>query len=380
MLRGKVVAARLPDPSAFDKPTPSPAVCDVGVVAIGRNEGERLRRCLESLAGQGLAMVYVDSGSQDGSVELARGLGVEAVELDMSRPFSAARARNEGFARLLAVAPGARYVQFVDGDCEVVGGWIDRARRELDGRPDVAAVAGRLRERHPERSVYNRLADLEWDTPIGEAQACGGIAMMRVDALRRAGGFDPGLIAGEEPELCVRLRRDGWKIRRIDAEMALHDMAMTRFGQWWRRTVRTGHAYAEGNALHGRSPERHYVRETRSIVVWGLIAPLAALALAWPTRGASLALLLAGCAYLFWRIYRYGRGRRGWSPADARAYAGFVVLGKVPGALGAVRYWLGRLSGKRCRVIDFRGPAAAPGSAPPRSPGPYDEGAVAAGG
>ena len=123
--------------------------------------------------------------------------------------------------------------------------------------------------------------------------------------------------------------------------------------------MRTGHAYAEGNALHGRSPERHYVRETRSIVAWGLVAPLAALALAWPTRGASLALLLAGCAYLFWRVYRYGRGGRGWSPPDARAYAWFVVLGKVPGAIGVARYWLGRLSGRRCRVIDYRGPAAA---------------------
>lgn len=358
------MAASLSDPPDVDKSTPSPAVCVVGAVAIGRNEGERLRRCLESLSGQGLALVYVDSGSRDGSVDLARRLGVETVDLDMSRPFSAARARNEGFDRLLSVAPGVRYVQFVDGDCEVVGGWIDRARRELDDCPDVAAAAGRLRERHPEQSVYNRLADLEWDTPIGDAKACGGIAMMRVDALRRVGGFDPNLIAGEEPELCVRLRRDGWKIRRIDSEMALHDMAMTRFGQWWRRTVRTGHAYAEGKALHGRPPERHYVRETRSIIVWGLVAPLSALALAWPTRGASLALLVAGYAYLFWRIYRYGRRSRGWNPSDALAYAWFVVLGKIPGALGVMRYWLGRLSGKRCRVIDFRGTVASSGSAP----------------
>ncbi|MDR3622637.1 MAG: glycosyltransferase [Paludisphaera borealis] len=331
----------------------------IGVVAIGRNEGERLRRCLESVSGLGLILVYVDSGSQDGSIELARGLGVEVVELDLSRPFSAARARNEGLERLLAIAPEVRYVQFVDGDCEIADGWIDRARRELDERPEAAAVCGRLRERHPERSVYNRLADLEWNTPIGEAKACGGIAVMRVAALRQVGGFDPDLIAGEEPELCVRLRQKGWKIFRIDAEMALHDMAMTRFRQWWKRTMRTGHAYAEGAALHGRPPERHYVRETRSIVVWGLVAPLLCLALAWPTRGASLMLLLAGYAFLFWRVHRYYRGRRGWSPADARAFALFVVVGKIPGALGVARYWLGKISGKRSRVIDFRGPIAA---------------------
>ena len=335
----------------------------VGVVAIGRNEGERLRRCLHSVADRGFVLVYVDSGSRDGSVEMARGLGVEVVELDLSRPFSAARARNEGLERLLAIAPEVQYVQFVDGDCEIAEGWVDRARCELDERSDSAAVCGRLRERHPERSVYNRLADLEWNTPTGEAKACGGIAVMRVAALRQVGGFDPDLIAGEEPELCVRLRRNGWKIFRIDAEMALHDMAMTRFRQWWKRTARAGHAFAEGAALHGRPPERHYVRETRSILAWGLVAPVVCLALAWPTRGASLVLLLVGYALLFWRVYRSCRRKRGWSPADARAFAFFVVVGKFPGAQGVLRYWMGRLSGKRSRVVDFRGPVAA-GDAP----------------
>ena len=308
-------------------------------------------------------MVYVDSGSSDGSVAMARDMGVEVVDLDLSRPFSAARARNEGLERLLAVAPDVQYVQFVDGDCEIVEGWIDRARRELDEHPEAAAVCGRLRERHPERSVYNRLADLEWNTPTGEAKACGGIAVIRVAALRQVGGFDPGLIAGEEPELCVRLRQNGWKIFRIDAEMALHDMAMTRFRQWWKRTARGGHAFAEGAAMHGRPPERHYVRETRSILAWGLVAPCLCLALAWPTRGASLALLLVGYAWLFWKVYRYCRRGRGWSPADARAFAFFVVVGKIPGAVGVLRYWLGRVSGKRSRVVDFRGPIAA-GDAP----------------
>ncbi|AMV40851.1 glycosyltransferase [Planctomyces sp. SH-PL62] len=332
---------------------------DVGLVAIGRNEGDRLRLCLASAGGLGLVLIYVDSGSSDGSVELARGLGAEVVELDLTTPFTAARARNAGLERLRELAPDARYVQFIDGDCELADGWIDRARRELDERPETAAVCGRLRERHPERSVYNRLADLEWDTPIGEARACGGIAMMRTAALDRVGGFNPELIAGEEPELCVRLRRDGWKIFRIDADMAAHDMAMTRLRQWWRRSVRTGHAFAEGAALHGAPPERHYVRETRSLVAWGMVLPLAALALAWPTRGLSLLALAAAYVLLFARVYRGVRSRRGWRPADARAYACFVTLGKIPGALGVARYWAGRLSGRRSRVIEHRGPAGA---------------------
>jgi glycosyltransferase involved in cell wall biosynthesis len=101
---------------------------DLGVIAIGRNERERLRRCLNSIAGLGVTLVYVDSGSTGGSIELARGLGVEVVKLDLSRPFSAAHARIEELERLVNIDSNARFVQFVDGDCEVVGEWLEQAQ------------------------------------------------------------------------------------------------------------------------------------------------------------------------------------------------------------------------------------------------------------
>ena len=326
----------------------------LGVIAIGRNEGERLRLCLESVMGRGLIIVYVDSGSVDGSVELARSLGADVVELDLSRPFTAARARNEGFERLCQINPQVHFVQFIDGDCEVAEGWLEKAREVLEENLEVGVVCGRRRERFPEQTVYNRLADLEWDTEVGEAKACGGDAMMRVSTFQAAGGFDPTLIAGEEPDLCLRMRGQGWRVLRIDAEMALHDMAMTRFGQWWKRCLRTGHAYAEGSAMHGRTPERHYVRQTRSVVFWGILIPLAALLLAWPTWGLSLG-LLAGYLFLYRRTRRYYAVQRGWSLPDAKLYAVWIVLAKFPQAVGFIRYWLGRLSGKRSLVIEHRG-------------------------
>jgi GT2 family glycosyltransferase len=334
---------------------------ELGIIAIGRNEGERLRRCLNSVAGRGLTLVYVDSGSTDGSIELARSLGVEVVNLDLSQPFTAARARNAGFERLCQIDPEVRFVQLVDGDCEVVAGWLERARRVFDEQPNVGVVCGRRRERAPESSPFNRLADLEWDTPVGEAKACGGDAMMRVEALQKVGGYNPAIIAAEDDEVCLRIRREGWKVLRIDAEMTLHDMAMTRFGQWWKRSVRTGHAYAEGSAMYGRSPERHFVRQTRSTLFWGIILPLAAIGLAWPTWGASL-LLLAAYPVLYFRSYRHCTRQRGWLPAHARTYAFWAVLGKFPHASGLLRYWLGRLSGKRSAVIDYRGPVSVEGS------------------
>src|SRR5882762_4098126 len=163
----------------------------LGIVVIGRNEGERLRACLASVTRLAGLVVYADSGSTDGSTETARNLGVVVVALDMSIPFTAGRARNEGFQRLCELAPELSYVQFVDGDCAVVDGWPEAAAEFLDAHPDVAGVCGRRRERYPERSIYNLLCDIEWNTPVGEAKACGGDVMMRVEALGAAKGFRP---------------------------------------------------------------------------------------------------------------------------------------------------------------------------------------------
>ena len=321
----------------------------LGVVVIGRNEGERLRRCLASVAAPGTLVIYVDSGSTDGSVEVAVSLGAGVVRLDLERPFTAARARNEGVRRLQALAPGLEFVQFVDGDCEVVADWLRKAAAFLDQHPEVAAVCGRRRERFPERSIYNLLCDLEWDTPVGEAKSCGGDVLMRAAALRQVVGYRDDLIAGEEPELCVRLRAKGWRIWRLDAEMTLHDAAMTRFGQWWRRCLRAGFAYAEGVRLHGAPPERHWVRESRSAWVWGLGIPLvvALLALvagtiAWwglavyPLQVARLAGRLPGRAWIRW----------------ARAF--FLVVGKFPEMLGQMKSWMLRARRRHAVLIEYK--------------------------
>jgi len=179
------------------------ATAPFGVVAIGRNEGERLRQCLSS-ASAAEVIVYVDSGSSDDSVEWALRHGVAVIKLDLSRGFTAARARNAGFARIRELAPHIRYVQFVDGDCELVQGWPRHAIDFLEQNDDVCAVFGRRRERYPDRSIYNRICDAEWDVPVGKARACGGDVMMRSETLEIVGGYRSDFIAGEEPELCVR--------------------------------------------------------------------------------------------------------------------------------------------------------------------------------
>ncbi|MFF7109122.1 glycosyltransferase family 2 protein [Pseudomonas sichuanensis] len=321
----------------------------IGVVVIGRNEGQRLQRCLASLAGCAQQVVYVDSGSTDGSQALAQGLGVEVLALDMTRPFTAARARNEGFACLQSLLPTLGYVQFVDGDCEVMDGWLQQACEFLDARPEVAVVCGRRRERFPQHSVYNLLCDLEWDTPVGEARACGGDALMRAEAFRAVGGFRAGLIAGEEPELCIRLRGRGWKIWRLPAEMTLHDAAMTRFSQWWRRSLRAGYAFAEGAFLHGAPPERHWQRESRRAWLWGLGIPLVIVA-AWALLGGWGLLLLLLYPLQAMRLARRG----GRSVRENWLQAVFLVLGKFPEMVGQVRFLLNRLTAGKTVLIEYK--------------------------
>lgn len=333
---------------------------DVGVVAIGRNEGDRLRLCLESVASLGLPVVYVDSGSTDASIATARSMGVEVVELDMSRPFSAARARNEGFERLGIVAPGLRYVQFVDGDCQVVEGWIARARAELEARPKAAVVCGRRREKYPEHSIYNRLVDLEWETPVGEATACGGDAMMRVEAFEAVNGFEPSAIAGEEPELCQRLRHEGWSVWRIDAEMTRHDLDMTRFWQWWRRMVRCGY---NGLDIKTRFPgdDRPFEDELFRGRLWGVGWPVGIVlggVCGWMIGGPGVGLATAGLVALTipMQVFRLAwKVRRKVDRfSTALAQGTFLTIGKWANLTGQVGYLRDRWRGRSGRLIEYK--------------------------
>ena len=333
------------EPAPVPETAPPPAAQAVDAVVIGRNEGARLLACLDSLSGQARRIVYVDSGSSDGSAAAAAARGALVVSLDLGRPFTAARARNAGLARLEA-APGgaAALIQFIDGDCTLVPGWIDRAAAFLAQHPRAAVACGRRRESHPEASLYNRLCDHEWNTPVGEARACGGDALIRRDALRAVGGFDATLIAGEEPDLCLRLRAAGWQVWRLDAEMTRHDARILRFGQWWRRSRRAGHAFAEGAWRHGRGPERHWVAETLRALGWGAALPAAILG------AALLCSPWAGLAVLAYPAQIARIAARG-IPAEI---ALFTVLAKFPEAQGALGFCWDRLRGRRRGLVEYK--------------------------
>jgi len=320
----------------------------LGIVAIGRNEGERLRDCLRSLPPEA-TVVYVDSGSTDRSTTLARELGAEVVDLDLQKPFTAARARNAGFKRLEQISSDVEYVQFIDGDCSLCPTWLDHAVEHLKSHDDVGAVSGRRRERFPERSIYNQLCDWEWEQgKIGQADAFGGDVVIRAKALLAVGGYRDDLIAGEDPELALRLRMAGWKLWRLDTDMTVHDAALTQFKQWWRRSTRSGYAFAQGAHLHGAT-NRYRVWESHRAWLWAFWLPLV---------GITLILVFGPIAGLFFGIYlvQFLRQllRNKGSLRDRAALSFFQILSRFAENIGQLKYLRDRIARRQAQLIEYK--------------------------
>ena len=318
-------------------------VVKLGVVVIGRNESKNLFRCLSAVIRLGCPVVYADSDSSDGSPDIAERLGVTVVRLDHSAPFTAARGRKEGVDCLAAHCPNLDYVLFVDGDCIVDPRFVSEALSVMSLTPDVAVVCGGLIERNPTASLYNRIAELEWKSSAGLINSCGGNALMRLSAYVLAGGFDPTIQAGEEPELCMRIRRSGFKVIRIDVSMGSHDLDMHLISQWWSRGVRTGFGALDVRMRFG---VRQFDRILSSAWVWVLGWPVFSVALfvssgfVFGRNGAIVAIFLA-LLLLLVQVLRISLGvrTRGLLPIDALAYGFLMMLNKWSCAWGQLKWW-----------------------------------------
>ena len=315
-------------------------------IVIGRNEGARLVRSLASLKGLVEPLIYVDSGSQDGSVQAALDAGAEVVELSPDAPFTAARARGEGFTRLMELA-APEVVQFVDGDCEVVAGWIEAGMSALAADPGLGLVTGWRSEIHKDASVYNALCDFEWHRPAGKITSCGGDMMVRVAAYEAAGGYNPRVIAAEDDEFCLRQGKAGWGLERIPKNMTRHDAAMLRFGQWWSRAVRSGHGFAQVGALH---PE-FFVTERRRVWIYAAVLPVFAVFGLWFWPLLVTVLGLYGLSYM--RAFQ-GLKNGGLAGREAAHQAVFLTLSKFPNLIGVITYHLRQMRGADMRIIEYK--------------------------
>lgn len=329
----------------------------VGVVVIGRNEGERLRRCLSSIPSSSVHIVYVDSGSSDHSVEIAYLFANKIIELNSALPFSAARARNEGFLALSQLYPETQFVQFIDGDCEINGHWLGAASRFLEVNKDVAIVNGRLNERFPEISIYNKLANLEWNSSSpGDVDAVGGIFMVRAAVFESVEGFNETVTAGEEPELCQRIKDVGWRLVHLDVDMAWHDLAMKNFGSWWMRQIRGGYG---GLDVARRFGITSFIKNNWRARFWSIWPIL--IVLGWGLGGwfvgELVGMFLAFSIAMLWPIQFVRILLRTWRNGQtiklALAYSWFTMLSFWPQMLGQIYYIIDGLFKRNQRLIEY---------------------------
>jgi len=333
---------------------------DISVVVIGRNEGARLSRCLASVRqahwqGQRWELLYVDSHSSDGSPEVAWQFGARVLSLG-DQPPCAAAGRNIGWR-----ASRGLLVLFLDGDTLLDPHFVARALAVLKSEPRLVAVWGHRRESHPEQSIYTRVLDLDWVFAPGRVDYFGGDALVRRRALADVGGFDDTLVAGEEPELCRRLRGAGWQIEHIDAPMTRHDLAITSARAWWKRAERAGLAYAQVAARYAHTPDPLWQAAARRNRVHAgvLLAGLGLFGAAlwwWPSAAAALAL----AALVLWaRSARRCVWKCPDQPALALAYAAHSHLQQLPILAGQWRWWRLQRARRAPELIEYKGAAAA---------------------
>ncbi len=326
----------------------------LSVVIIGRNEGARLLGCLASVRAMDvpgpIETIYVDSGSTDGSVTAAAEAGATVIPLSSERP-TAAKGRNAGWR----AARGAT-ILFLDGDT------VLHPRFVADAMPafadaSTAVIWGHRRERFPQQSVYNRVLDLDWVYPPGFAAFCGGDALFRREVLEQTGGFDETLIAGEEPELCRRILERGLRILHVDLPMTGHDLAVTRFAQYWRRATRAGHAYAEVAARFRGTVNPFWsgeVRRNRKRALILLALPLCGLAAAlvfqsvWP-------LLLVATVVCFLVLRTAWKSR--WKSRDVVTLLLYGVhshLQQIPIFAGQRGFERDQRMGRRAGLVEYK--------------------------
>ena len=136
---------------------------------------------------------------------------------------------------------------------------------------------------------------------------------------------------------------------RFDAEIILHDAAMTHFSQWWRRMMRSGYAFAQGAHLHGASPGRHWVWESRRAWIWGFWLPLVCLLANYPFGRWGLIAWLIYPLQFFRQMIR----NRGLC-AGARNWRSSKYLTRFAEARGQVKFLFDRVSRREPCLIEYK--------------------------
>ena len=227
----------------------------ISAIVIGRNEGERLDACMQSIR-QALRflqheIIYVDSRSGDDSIARAKANGARCYLLEDEHTTA-------GLGRFAGAKEAkGEYLLFLDGDMQLSSGFCEKAMMAMAAR-DADGCTG-IREdlyiKHGE--IVGRNENYFGCTGERIVPEFGGALFIKKEALEKAGGWSPDTIACEEAELHARLRAAGCTILEIPTKMITHTDAV-RDGRGVIGTIFSRRRLGEGQALrcamaHGKA-------------------------------------------------------------------------------------------------------------------------------
>jgi len=347
-----------PEPQRAPEPAPAPVAqpaepaqqkAIIGAVIIGLDPRNSPEAAIRSLP-EDCAAVFAPLTPMNEAVAAARKAGAEIAEIGKG-PQTAGRAKNAGYRHLKKLIPGIRYVQFMDAACALDPDWFASAEKFMERRPEVAVIEGRMRQRNGDEVAFPTVSEQRKNETPGEiVSVIAPGAFMRAEAFEAAGGFRGDLLSCENDDLCIRQRRRGAHIWRLETDMMINEPRKTN---WWKRAVLRGFDNAYAMSLHGGPPERHGVGETVRAMMWGFFIPLAIVAAAvlgaivanmfapmTPAPFAAAGILALGAGVYALKILasllRRGPFRlRSWGEAFG------AVFGRFAEALGVIRFWFG---------------------------------------
>ncbi len=210
----------------------------VVVIVLNWNGQHFLERCLSALraqAFQDFAVVLVDNGSTDGSVDFVRERfpTVEVIANPENRGFAAAN--NQAIR-----ATRSEFVATLNNDTEADPRWLEELVRVAEREPQVGMCASKMLFAD-QPDVINSAgiaidrAGIAWDWRGGERDnpeeqepmevfgACAGAALYRRAMLEEIGLFDEDFFAYlEDVDLAWRAQWAGWQARFIPTARVLH--------------------------------------------------------------------------------------------------------------------------------------------------------------
>lgn len=295
----------------------------VDYVVVAFRSERHLGPCLDAIEADrpgNASVIVVDNASPDASAQVAKH--------HRSRPRMLVSPQNLGFGgacNLALEASTAELLFFVNPDARLIRGTTTKLGAVMEVDPWVAAVGPRIDDPSGNlkaasagfepslRSVLGHFLFMSrlpgvgrWFAPLQlpersapqEVDWISGAALMvRTDAFRSVGGFDPSIfLYMEDVDLCRRLRATGWTIRYEPSVAVEHDLGGSQGSeqpaQWFA-------------AFYGYLARRHgnaYARVASGLAAVGLCLRAAALALSKPTHARRLARAAAAAASLALRL------------------------------------------------------------------------------